>query len=121
MTGSEFEQYLSVILYDNGYWALNIPRNRFGAQPFDIVAIKGSRILAIDCKVCSQPRFPLSRIEDNQWMAFDLIKKRTNAECYLACFYDNRIYWIPVNDAEYARELGKSSLPLSYTGEGWIL
>lgn len=81
MTGREFEDYVCKKLKGAGYWVLRIPQNETGQQPFDILAIKGKRILAYDAKVLSNGhRFPLDRIEDNQYNAFELMEKKTGAE-----------------------------------------
>lgn len=81
MTGREFENHVTKKLKEAGYWVLRIPQNETGQQPFDILAIKGKRILAYDAKVVSDGhRFPLDRIEDNQYNAFQLMEKKTGAE-----------------------------------------
>jgi Holliday junction resolvase len=81
MTGREFENHVCKKLKEAGYWVLRIPQNETGQQPFDILAIKGKRILAYDAKVLSDGhRFPLDRIEDNQYNAFELMEKKTGAE-----------------------------------------
>lgn len=81
MTGREFENYVVKELKKAGYWVLRIPQNESGQQPFDILAIKGKRILAYDAKVVSEgTRFPLNRIEDNQYNAFQLMEKKTGAD-----------------------------------------
>lgn len=81
MTGREFENRVCKKLKEAGYWVLRIPQNETGQQPFDILAIKGKRILAYDAKVLSEGhRFPLDRIEDNQYNAFQLMEKKTGAE-----------------------------------------
>ena len=81
MTGREFENHVVKQLHNAGYWVLRIPQNEIGQQPFDILAIKGKRILAYDAKVLSEgKRFPLNRIEDNQYNAFELMEKKTGAE-----------------------------------------
>ena len=81
MTGREFENHVARKLKEAGYWVLRIPQNETGQQPFDVLAIKGKRILAYDAKVLSDGhRFPLDRIEDNQYNAFQLIEKKTGAE-----------------------------------------
>ena len=80
MTGREFENCVVKKLHEAGYWVLRIPQNETGQQPFDILAIKGDRILAYDAKVVSNGhRFPLDRIEDNQYNAFQLMEKKTRA------------------------------------------
>ena len=81
MTGREFENQVTKKLKEAGYWVLRIPQNETGQQPFDILAIKGKRILAYDAKVLSDGhRFPFDRIEDNQYNAFELMERKTGAE-----------------------------------------
>ena len=112
MTGEEFEIIVCNWLKDNGYWALLIPRNKSGAQPFDILAIRNSEIYAVDCKVCSEPRLRLSRIEDNQWLAFESIKKKTSATCGFVWYHEGKTGFIDYEDAVKARDLGLNSINL---------
>lgn len=79
MTGSEFEKQFCMLLKDNGWWALNIPRSKSGAQPFDVIAIKGHCIMAVDCKVMSgrSLMFPIKRVEVNQWLSFKSLRDKS--------------------------------------------
>lgn len=52
-------------MFNNGFWVHNLTQNAAG-QPADVIAVKDNKAYLIDCKVCSQDRFPLSRIESNQ-------------------------------------------------------
>lgn len=113
MTGNEFEKYFCQILRANGYWTLNIPKNVYGAQPFDVIAMRGDSVLAIDCKVCSgQARFPLSRIEDNQWTAFEDIYDRTFAWVGIAVLYQEEIYFFQYSELVSALKKGKKSISM---------
>lgn len=94
MTGSQLEAYLVHVLSNNGWWALRIPRNPSGAQPFDVIAVKGSNVLAVDCKTCSTDKFPISRVEDNQWSAFATMLSRTNATIGVVAEHDGVLYLI---------------------------
>ena len=80
MTYAEFERKFCEWAGKDGWWALNIPRSKAGQQPFDVIACKGSCVLAVDCKLVSAKKnlFPLDRIEDNQWMAFSSILSKSN-------------------------------------------
>ena len=116
MTGSEFEKRFCKWLSDRGYWALNIPRSKAGQQPFDVVAMNGNFVIVADCKVISGSniRFPLERIEDNQWLAFDKVSKRTKAFPCIACYmpkYDE-MFIIPYFELAIARENKQSSISL---------
>ena len=112
MTGEQFEVAVCKCLQRKGCWALRIPRNASGAQPFDILAIRGSEIWAIDCKVCSEPRLRLSRIEDNQWLAFDLLKRKTNATCGFCWYHDGKTGFIDYETAVKARDGEQKSILL---------
>ena len=100
MTGPEFEHKLCLWFREHGYWALNVPKNQFGAQPFDVLAIKGSMIWAVDAKVCSEPRLRLNRVEDNQMLAFDAISQKTDALCGFMCLHDGLVYFVPYEDVK---------------------
>ena len=113
MTGAEFEIALCKAFKSKGFWALNIPRNKFGAQPFDVIAIKRREIWAVDCKVCSTSRLPISRIEDNQWLAFEQMKKLTEANCGFICLYKNELYFIPIELATAAQNMNFASIKLA--------
>ena len=79
MTGSEFERQFCQQLKNEGWWALNISRSKTGAQPFDVIAIKGHCIMAVDCKVMSSKSlmFPLKRVEVNQWLSFKSLRDKS--------------------------------------------
>lgn len=125
MSGEQFEAVLCQIFKMKGYWALNIPKNRFGAQPFDVLAIKKGMgqlpdvVYAVDGKVCggdshSHKRLRLSRIEDNQWLSFGNMQERTRAFCGFACLYNDYVYFVPYDDAVCARDSGQKSVELRY-------
>lgn len=98
MNWLDFENYTCRMMSESGYWALRIPKNESGAQPFDVIAIKGNNVVAFDCKVCSTRRFPMRRIEDNQWLSFEQMQKKTDAVIGIMAYYNNNIYFIPYED-----------------------
>lgn len=109
MTGSEFENIVCKILRAEGDWVLRIPRNEKGAQPFDILSIRRPTALAIDCKVCEANRFPLSRVEDNQWLAFEDFEKRAGCAS-LIILHKRKIYSLPFAHLRLARTMGQASV-----------
>ena len=111
--GTWFEQYVCTMLAHRGWWAHFISPSRIGSQPFDIVAMKGNVVLAIDCKTCSTPNFPLSRVEDNQIFAFDMISERTDAICGFLVQYNDQIYFLKWKDVRLAIEIGHASIKLT--------
>lgn len=100
MTGQQFERDFCELLKRKDYWALQIPRNRRGAQPFDVLAIKDKEIFAIDCKTSASNLFQLSRVEHNQWSAFKTITNASNGgvKAGLAIFHAGEIYWVDYSE-----------------------
>ena len=81
--GNHFEEVLCNLLSDHGFWAHNMAQNQTG-QPADVIAVKNNIPVLIDCKVCSNDRFALSRIEPNQEAAMTLWEMQGNEHCYFA-------------------------------------
>lgn len=93
--GTEFEQEVCKLLASKGYWVHFIVPDARGAQPFDIIAVKAGRSLAIDCKTCVAGSFNISRLEDNQITSFDLWRKCGNEEPLVFVKHNQKIYIIP--------------------------
>ena len=81
--GGHFEEELCEMLAERGWWAHNMAQNQVG-QPADVIAVKNNIAVLIDCKVCANNRFPLSRIECNQEGAMKL----ANGDIYMVSFDD---------------------------------
>ena len=90
--GNWFEMKMCELLSNNGYWVHFISPDARGAQPFDIIAVKNNHALAIDCKTCVANSFNISRLEDNQVMAFERWLKCGNENPLIAILHDNSIY-----------------------------
>lgn len=93
--GSEFEQELCELLAVNGFWVHFITPDKTGAQPFDIIAVKNNIPIAIDCKTCEADTFNISRLEDNQMMAFAKWHMCGNKHAAIFIKHKGRIYLIP--------------------------
>ena len=78
--GTEFEKQVCKALSNAGYWVHFLAPDTRGAQPFDILAVKYGKAIAIDCKTCVSERFNISRLEDNQITAFEKWLKCGNDE-----------------------------------------
>lgn len=108
--GNHFEGELCELLAENGFWAHNLAQNQAG-QPADVIAVKKDVAILIDCKVCSNDRFPLSRIEDNQEMAMTLWEQRGNTQCYFAIKVSSgEIYMVHFDDLCMQRLHGTRSI-----------
>jgi len=93
--GNDFEARLCEILFEEGFWCHNLAQNQAG-QPADVIAVKNQKAYLIDCKVCSNNSFALSRMEDNQDLAMEHWKDCGNGEGWFAILIgESDIYMIP--------------------------
>lgn len=91
--GNDFETAFCEILFENGFWVHNLAQNQAG-QPADVIAARNGRAYLIDCKVCSNRGFALSRIEENQDLSMDLWGKCGNGEGWFALLFEEQVYMI---------------------------
>ena len=96
--GMQFEREICKVLSENGYWVHFMSPDNKGAQPFDIIAVKDGMALAADCKTCKDLAFPISRLEDNQVMAFERWMECGNVEPVLFVKHDEVVYLIPYGE-----------------------
>lgn len=115
--GKDLENRFLEWLSTNGYWAHFITPAPDGSQPFDIVAGKSGLIFAFDCKtLVGETRFPLSRVEDNQRTAFQLMNKMGNGHTYFIIeVQENVVRCVPSREIERAIKEGRKSISM----EGW--
>lgn len=120
MTGSQFERIIVRALGDNGYWAHRIAPDARGAQPFDVIAMGGGRVIAADCKVCQGGRFSFERFEDNQRLAFELIRQMnrnaSNLHIGIFAWYDGKVYWIDYDTLLVQMQNGRKSFKVMEVG-----
>ena len=93
--GTAFENKVCKMLQADGWWVHFIEPKQSGAQPFDIIAVRHGRAVAIDCKTCAKNTFSIDRLEDNQIFAFDKWKACGNSDPYVIVEHDDDIYVIP--------------------------
>lgn len=113
--GTGFEEYMCKELARQGWWAHFLAPSRGGAQPFDILAIRGSSVLAIDCKTCKSRWFSYSRIEDNQRLSFDTLMKKADKrkiKCGFMVLHEDRIVFIPYERVLEDEKHGRRSYDL---------
>ena len=109
-TGNRFEQELSHVLAEHGFWCHVMQQNKAG-QPADIIAVKGKFHTLIDCKVCEGGFFSFDRIEDNQKHAMKLFFKKAGELCYFALkIPDGSVRMVSMERCETLRNRGKSRI-----------
>mgnify|MGYP002521682390 CR=1 FL=1 len=74
---------MCTLFSEHGFWAHNMAQNHAG-QPADIIVCKDNFPIIIDCKVCENDTFPISRIEPNQESAMSLWGMCGNSKAYFA-------------------------------------
>ena len=92
--GAKFEQEFVEILANEGFWAHFLAPSPTGAQPFDVIAMRHGYAYCFDCKTSVKPIFPLSRLEDNQILAFDKWLQCGGQNPMVAVKYDNKVYLV---------------------------
>jgi Holliday junction resolvase len=108
--GGRFEQDLSHILAEHGFWVHVMQQNKSG-QPADIIAVKGRYHTLIDCKVCDNGFFSFDRIEDNQRSAMKTFFRKCGELSYFALkLPDESIWMISLERCETLRNRGKKKL-----------
>ena len=109
--GGKFEQDLSQILFEHGFWVHVMQQNKAG-QPADIIAIKERYHTLIDCKIISDERgFPFERIEENQKFAMRTFHRKCREMCYFALrLPDGEIYLITLERIDVLRSHGRKRL-----------
>ena len=105
--GAKFEQEFVEMLAKEGFWAHFLAPSPTGAQPFDVIAMKDGYSLCFDCKTSVKPIFPITRLEDNQILAFDKWLQCGGTVPLVAVKYDNNIYLV-----EYTRLQREGSVDL---------
>lgn len=119
--GNRFEYELAQILSEHGFWVHILSQNKAG-QPADLIAVKGNIAVLIDAKVCSNDRFPISRIEANQLASMNVWKTSGNGEWYFAMkLTDRMIYMVPGDRAAgwKTASMNKQDIEKFRTIEGW--
>lgn len=99
--GNNFESEYAKILSKKGYWVVPIVPKKNGSQPCDLIAIKEDIPILIDCKVSESHLFPLSRVEQNQRLAFRKYLECDNTQYFLVIKYKNRIYKIDMRTIDF--------------------
>lgn len=126
--GNSFEQDLCELLYEKGFWVHNLAQNQSG-QPADIIAVINSKPYLIDAKVCSDNKFPLSRIEENQKLSMDLWGSCKNGVGWFAFLIDGEVFMMAYSNIKEMQmtNSNKTVLTLSdivdkgMTFEKWVL
>lgn len=119
-TGNHFEQELSTILAENGFWVHVMQQNKAG-QPADIIAVRGKFHTLIDCKVCENGFFAFERIEDNQRSAMKLFFRKAGELSYFALkLPDGGVRMVSLERCETLRGRGKKRISAEdMTKETW--
>ena len=92
--GTEWESEFCEWLAKKEWWVHFITPAPDGGQPFDVIAVKNGKALAIDCKTSAKPIFSIDRLEENQKMSFMLWMKMGNNMPIVAVKYHDRLYMI---------------------------
>ena len=108
--GIQTEVELANLLFDKGYFVIQIPTSHRG-QPFDLVALKDNNSIALDVKnVKDGDTFNLSRLEANQITSFYTLLETGNNLSGLAIKFKKGWRFLPSYKALEYYESGIKSL-----------
>ena len=104
--GSKFEKDFMELLAKKGYWVTFLEgKANIGSQPCDIIAIRRDNVELYDCKTLANKNglFPISRIEENQRLAFERLRKCRNPLTVfaLSILWNNNIYIVDFDDINF--------------------
>lgn len=104
--GNKFENDFANYLSKKGYWVhLVAGANHTGSQPFDILALRRDEVEFYDCKTLNNKNglFPINRIEENQRLSFEKVRKCRNHTTIfaLAIIWNNNLYFIDFDDINF--------------------
>lgn len=93
--GTEFEREFCERLAKMGYWVHFITPDVTGSQPFDVIAVGNGEAYAYDCKTSATKWFRISRLEDNQILAFEKWLDCGNHMPHVVVKYNGHVYAVP--------------------------
>ena len=102
--GNDFEKDFAEFLAKNGYWVAPFPgKAHTNAQPADLICCKNDRPYLIDCKTLENKNgiFNLSRIEENQRLAYQRYVACGNKNYSLAILWKNDIYIVQLAEIDF--------------------
>lgn len=104
--GNKFEKDFAKYLSNKDYWVHFLEgAAHTGSQPCDIIAIRKDFPELYDCKTLNNKNglFPISRIEENQRLAFQKLRKCRNHKTIfaLAILWNNNIYIVDFDDINF--------------------
>ena len=109
--GVKFEIEFCELLGENGFWAHRLSENMKGAQPFDIIAMKNGKPIAIECKVVGKTGlFPLSRVEDNQLSSLTSFRENGGSAWFAFKLADGRIVLRGAGEVFHNANIGRPSI-----------
>lgn len=105
--GTAFERFVCADFAHRGYWTHFITPDMRGSQPFDIIVVKNNKAIAVECKTldAKEHYFPITRLEDNQLMAFKRWMACGNDTPIIVISWRGKIYWIPYTTLEKEKRI----------------
>lgn len=107
--GNKFEIEFCQMLSKNGFWCHRLQDNKNG-QPADIIASKGNKAALIDCKVCENNKFQLSRMEENQINAMQKWRKTGNVFANFAILMNDEVRVLNLETLMKLKRIGVKTL-----------
>lgn len=107
--GSNFEKDFMKYMSKKGYWVAYFEgRANIGSQPCDLICVRRDWAELYDCKTLANKNglFPIDRIEENQRLAFQRLRKcrNPNTDFALAILWNNDVYFVYFDDIDFTKK-----------------
>lgn len=110
--GNAFEKQFCILASEHGFWCHRLQDNKNG-QPADVLMSKNNTPVLLDCKVCENSVFPLSRIEENQWNAMTMWLRKGNKYAMFALEINKEVWMISFEALKCYKDNGVKQLNLT--------
>lgn len=119
--GTQFEKETCELLARYGWWVHFLSPNEAGAQPFDVIAVRHGKALAIDCKTSKSKIFAMNRLEMNQQLAFERWIRCGNLTPLVFVKYNENIHIVNYQTLYKYGKVDLDSGNYLLAGTHWIL
>ena len=103
--GNKTEESFTKLLQSYGWWCHLCARGQGGAQPCDVIAMKGTCNALIDVKHCVSDRFEFRRIEANQHTSLQYARFCGVQILGFAIYFEpiKEFRWLPYSVVEHCK------------------
>lgn len=110
--GTAFERHVCQKIAETGAWVHFLSPDEKGNQPFDLIAVQNNVACAIECKTLNDTAvyFPITRLEDNQILAFEKWISCGNLEPIIAIGWRGECFFVGYSELKQNKKIDMRKL-----------